>query len=140
MSEGVPAAIDAAASNVTAGLDRLFQPVGPDDVFSAPIERDGMIIVTAAAVERAGGFGFGGGDGAEVESTSGGGGGGGGGGGAVNARPVAVIKIAEDGVTVVPILDMTRIAIARRTEVSASHSTSMRRSGSRAKTLTQPLA
>jgi len=111
MSEGVPAAIDAAASNVTAGLDRLFQPVGPEDVFSAPIERDGMIIVTAAAVERVGGFGFGGGDGAEVDSTSGGGGGGGGG-GAVNARPVAVIKIAEDGVTVVPIFDMTRIAIA----------------------------
>jgi len=60
MSEGVPAAIDAAASNVTAS----------------------------------------------------GGGGGGGGGGAVNARPVAVIKVAEDGVTVVPIFDMTRIAIA----------------------------
>ncbi len=110
MSEGVPAAIDAAASNVTAGLDRLFQPVGPEDVFSAPIERDGMIIVTAAAVERAGGFGFGGGDGADVESPSGGGGGGGG--GAVNARPVAVIKIGEDGVTVVPIFDVTRIAIA----------------------------
>lgn len=112
MSEGVPAAIDAAASNATAGLERLFRPVGPDDVFSAPIERDGMIVVTASAVERAGGFGFGGGDGGEAESASGGGGGGGGGGGATNARPVAVIKIAADGVTVVPIFDMTRIAIA----------------------------
>ncbi|MCH7585012.1 MAG: hypothetical protein IH941_07610 [Acidobacteria bacterium] len=63
MSEGVPAAMEAAASNVAKGLERLFQPVGPDDVFSAPIERDGMIVVTAFAVERAGGFGFGGGDG-----------------------------------------------------------------------------
>ena len=109
MSEGVPAAIEAAASNVAKGLERLFQPVGPDDVFSAPIERDGMIVVTAFAVERAGGFGFGGGDGGAVESSSGGGGRGGG--GATNARPVAVIKIAADGVAVVPIFDTTRCCL-----------------------------
>jgi uncharacterized spore protein YtfJ len=39
-------------------------------------------------------------------------GGGGGGGGGASGRPVAVISVSEDGVTVEPVVDATKIALA----------------------------
>lgn len=111
MTESARAAIDSTASHLTDALDKVFHPVSPSDLFSAPIERNGTIVVTASALERAGGFGFGAGDGSDGAESSGAGGGAGGG-GALNARPVAVIRIDDGGVSVVPVLDFTRILIA----------------------------
>ena len=107
MNEGENMGLAGAAASVTAGLDRLFGPVGPSDVFSAPIESRGSVVVNAASIERFGGFGFGGGEGDDGDAS-----GSGGGGGRVEARPVAVIRISDDGVSVVPVLDATRVIIA----------------------------
>ncbi len=68
------------------------------------------MVITAATIERAGGFGFGAGAGTDPEEA-GGGGGGGGGGGTATARPVAVVEVRADGVVVRPVLDYTRIGI-----------------------------
>lgn len=111
MTESDNGQVAAAAGHMSAGLERLFGPVGSADVFSAPVERGESIVITAAAIERFGGFGFGGGEGDDGDAASGSGAGGGGG-GRVEARPVAVIRIDGDGVSVVPVLDTTRIAIA----------------------------
>ena len=80
------------------------------------------LIVTASVVERVGGFGFGGGFGIErdeAEESRGGGGGGGGGGSAIG-RPVAVIDIGPEGVTVRPVVDATRIGITVATSLVAA--------------------
>ncbi len=113
-------------------LEKLFSTARADSVFSPPVTQGGRTIITAAEVGTGGGFGsgmgFGSGAGmgwprghrhAPVEAAasdaqaegSGGGGGGGGGGGAM-ARPVAAIVIDSDGVTIQPILDMTKIVLA----------------------------
>ena len=54
------------------------------------------------------GFGFGAGSDGD-DPTSGGGGGGGG--GSAQARPVAVIEVTSEGVSVRPVLDFTKIGI-----------------------------
>ena len=92
------------------GLDRVAGQITADEVFG-PIHSVGdRTVLTAAAVERAGGFGFGSGTGDEPDGSTGGGGGGGGG-GTAHGRPVAVIEIGPDGVQVHPIIDVTRIGI-----------------------------
>ena len=105
------AAIGEVGGRIADGLDHLMGDLTSSNVFSDPIEVGDSVVITAAAVERAGGFGFGAGEGDEDEGPSGGGGGGGGGGSA-SARPVAVIRIHPDGVTVQPVLDATRLLIA----------------------------
>lgn len=112
MAENAGEAVDAVAARTTEAVGTVLAPIGVGDVFSDPVERDGSVIFTAAAVERAGGFGFGAGEGDDPDSGQVGGGGGGGGGGAVHGRPVAVISVDEDGVTVTPVIDFTRIGIA----------------------------
>ncbi len=101
----------AVAESVSSGLERMFAQVGSAEVFSKPVTHGDSIIVNAAAIERFGGFGFGAGEGDEGTDVSGSGGGGGGG-GRVEARPVAVIRVDDDRVSVVPVFDMTRIVIA----------------------------
>lgn len=111
MTDERSAAISAVGSRISDSLERLLGSIGVSDVFSEPIESGDSLIVNAAAIERAGGFGFGAGEGDEPSGQSGGGGGGGGGGSAT-ARPVAVVRIEPDTITVVPVFDMTRLVIA----------------------------
>src|SRR5438045_1652345 len=102
--------------------ERIFAAARPDAVYSAPVVSGNYTIVTASEVTAGGGFGFGGGLGGrstpsstkeqpeEVRSQSeqlDSGGGGLGGGGGSSGRPVAVIVIGPDGVTVKPVFDAT---------------------------------
>ena len=73
-------------------------------------EVNGRHFITAAAIERGGGFGFGAGAGVDAEEDTGGGGGGGGGGSA-QARPVAIIEVTEGAVRVRPVLDYTKVGL-----------------------------
>ena len=92
------------ADRVRSAMESITGDLPPTAVFSVPVEAGGRTIITAASFERAGGFGFGGGGGSA-------GGGGGGGGGQSAGRPVAVIVISADGVTVEPVIDVTRLSV-----------------------------
>ncbi len=107
-------------------LNRLITTARAESVYGEPIERDGVTVITASEVMVALGFGMGSGVGAESparkdeqESAAAamggsdfGGGGGGGGGGYAGARPVAVISIVDDRVTVEPVVDATKLGLA----------------------------
>jgi uncharacterized spore protein YtfJ len=96
---------------ITESLRAVFGEASPATVFSQPAEVGDVVVITAAAWERAGGFGFGSGYGEAVESGEQGGGSGGGGGGASQGRPVAVITVSPHGVDVRPVIDFTKIGI-----------------------------
>jgi hypothetical protein len=94
-------------ARVESAIGRLFAGIG-ESVFNT--ERfDDRLIITAAAVQRAGGFGFGGGSGDSGGEL--GGGGGGGGGGQAEGRPVAVIEVSQYGVSVQPVIDFTKVGV-----------------------------
>ena len=121
MTESVP---DQNAFNAFIG--RLFDVAKPETVYSPPVTANGQTVITAseAWVSMAAGYGGGTGSGSESEDDdgekeSGGYGGGGGGGGTAWARPVAVIAISDEGVTVEPIIDPTKITIAFFTTIGA---------------------
>jgi uncharacterized spore protein YtfJ len=103
-------------------INKLIAVAQPGSVFSQPVTAGDYTIITASEVSAAVGVGFAIGVGSGSAPTGeqaapgaqngeGGGGGGGGGGGAI-ARPVATISIGPHGVTVEPIVDVTKIAIA----------------------------
>jgi uncharacterized spore protein YtfJ len=104
-------------------LDRVLAAAHSSAVFSAPVEAAGHTVITASEVSAGGGFGYGGGSttqpeaassrrpGAAEASGASAGHGGGGGGGSMG-RPVAVISISADGVSVQPVVDATKLAIA----------------------------
>lgn len=116
-------------------LEELLSAASADRVFSEPVVAGDSTVITAAEICTGMGFGYGlatGGmaDGdasasaaspGERESEDGRGGprGGGGGGGRASGRPVAVITIDRDGVTVQPVLDRTRIALTALTAAGA---------------------
>lgn len=91
-------------------LGQFFGPVSNDAVFNRETDETGATVITAAAFERAGGFGWGGGGGNGPGGEDGGGGGAGGG-GVTEGRPVAVIRITDDGVDMVPVVDVTKVAV-----------------------------
>jgi uncharacterized spore protein YtfJ len=103
-------------------MKRLMDAAKPEAVFSKPVIVGDQQVITASEINVGMGFGFGLGSGPrlltnlESESESfneeTGLGSGGGGGGGAGARPVAVITIDGDQVSVQPILDMTKIALA----------------------------
>ena len=95
-----------AAGRIEAALGEVAGEIRATDVFGPPVEAGGRVVMAASAIERAGGFGFGSGYSPDGE------GGGGGGGGSATGRPVAAIEISDDGVTVHPIVDPTRLGIA----------------------------
>jgi hypothetical protein len=90
------------------GLKRIFGGLSADKVFATEQVGD-RVVITAAAIERAGGFGFG--AGSDGDDPTSGGGGGGGGGGSAQARPVAIIEVTSEGVSVRPVLDFTKIGV-----------------------------
>ena len=97
--------IESAAARTNEGFAQFTDGLSASTVFGKPEQIGDRLVITAATLERAGGFGFGGGGGRT-------GGGGGGGGGAADGRPVAVIEIGPNGIRVKPILDFTRFGIA----------------------------
>jgi uncharacterized spore protein YtfJ len=107
-------------------LEKIFSAAQSDAVYSKPIVANNYTVITASEVASGGGFGSGSGFGpaspsspetrlgeerSPAESISSGGGGMGGGGGS-SGRPVAIIIIGPEGVSVKPIFDITKIALA----------------------------
>lgn len=88
--------------DVPEGLKGTYDAITVHRVYGDPIERDGVLIIPAAAVK--GGLGYGSGN--DGEGIQGGGGGSG-----ISARPVGVYKIADGKVTWEPAMDITRIAM-----------------------------
>ena len=99
-------------------IGRLFDVARTDAVYSQPLTQGGVTVITASELSVSMGVGFGGGEGEDDEEGSGSGGGGGGGGFAMG-RPVAVIAIDQHGVTVSPVFDLTKVAIAGITALGA---------------------
>jgi uncharacterized spore protein YtfJ len=103
-------------------LEGLMAVATPEAVFSKPVKVGDALVITASEVNVGLGFGFGSGRGPRIltnlpdesrkEGTESALGSGSGGGGGAGARPVAVITIREDMVSVEPIMDRTKIALA----------------------------
>jgi uncharacterized spore protein YtfJ len=95
-------------------LDKMVDIAKPENAFNKPIEAQNHTVIGASEVIVSMGIGFGGGNkhpqgDDKPESKKGGGGGGG---GISLCRPVASIVISSNGVTIKPIFDYTKIAIA----------------------------
>jgi len=107
-------------------LGELVSVASADNVYGKPVVQGDRTIITAAEVHTGMGFGYGLATGVAVPSgrwhrahDDGGPRGGGGGGGQAVARPVAVVTIDSDGVTVQPVLDRTKIVITALTALGA---------------------
>ncbi|CAG0931152.1 hypothetical protein TFLX_02016 [Thermoflexales bacterium] len=123
-------------------LEKFVETARPSSVFAPPLSAGDYTVITASEVYAGMGVGFGGGGGtgpqatAEAPTETGGEasaepsapaegvapsgvGYGGGGGGVTLARPVAAITIGPEGVSVEPIVDATKIAIALFTTIGA---------------------
>lgn len=109
---------DLSAGSAGMLLERIFAAAQPGAAFGPPVVSGAYTVITASEVAAGGGFGSGRGSSPhsadhtrEKDAPADEGGGSGGGGGA-NARPVATIIIGPDGVTIRPIFDFTKIALA----------------------------
>ncbi len=107
-------------------MERIYSAAQPGAVYGQPVVSGNYTVITASEVSSGGGFGYGSSFGPAVTSStrkvsdeqaaqapaqqpsSGGGVGGGGG---ASGRPVAIIVIGPDGVTVKPVFDITKIAL-----------------------------
>ncbi len=126
--------IDRAGEQVPKTLEKIFAAAQPGAIFGQPVDAGSYTLITAAEVTSGGGFGVGTGRGpvpkpdakespsAEAAPPAGkpsiGGGGFGGGGGSMG-RPVAIIAIGPSGVTVRPVVDVTKVALAALTASAA---------------------
>jgi uncharacterized spore protein YtfJ len=121
---------DTAGEQVPRVLEKILAAARPSAVFGEPVESGSYTIITAAEVTSGGGFGVGMGRGqapkpgasqsppAEAAAPAGGQSGAGsgfGGGGGSMGRPVAIIAIGPNGVTVRPVVDVTKVALAALT-------------------------
>jgi len=104
-------------------MQELTKSANTSAVYSQPVQAGDYTIITASEVGTGGGFGYGGGFGPDDEEQTEGkvstGGYAGGGGGGSTGRPVAVISIGPDGVTVEPVIDFTKIALAAATALGS---------------------
>lgn len=100
-------------------IGRLLDVARTDAVYSQPLHQGDTTVIVASELTASMGVGFGGGEGDDPADGSNGSGGGGGGGGFALGRPVAVISIDAHGVTVQPIFDLTKVAIAALTALGA---------------------
>jgi uncharacterized spore protein YtfJ len=126
--------IDRAGEQAPKMLEKIFAAAQPGAVFGQPVDAGSYTIITAAEVTSGGGFGVGMGRGpapkpdakqsppAEAAPPAGRpslrGDGFGGGGGSMG-RPVAIIAIGPNGVTVRPVVDLTKVALAALTTAAA---------------------
>lgn len=105
---------------LTRSMEKIFSAAHASSVFSEPVTNGGYTVITASEVMAAGGFGSGQGGGSGPEQAkegtqsqlASGSGGGIAGGGFSRGRPIAAIVVGPEGVTIRPILDLTRIALA----------------------------
>jgi uncharacterized spore protein YtfJ len=119
--------LDKTGEQAAAMLEKVFAAAQPGAVYGQPVGAEGYTVITAAEVASGGGFGMGMGLGppsrpagraaptAEAgrpETSQSGGAGGLGGGGGAMGRPVAIIAIGPDGVTIRPVVDVTKVALA----------------------------
>jgi uncharacterized spore protein YtfJ len=100
-------------------MEKLFSAAQAKAVFGEPVVSGNYTVITASEVGAGGGFGTGMGfgppekqAGEASQSQKASGGGGVGGGGASRGRPVAAIIVGPDGVTVQPVLDVTKVALS----------------------------
>lgn len=110
-SDAAPDDTGSLGEQVERFVDRITGDLSAETVFGKPARVGDRVVITAAALQRAGGFGIGGGVGMDPQSGGTGRGSGGGGGARSEGRPVAVIDVGPDGVRVKPILDFTRIGL-----------------------------
>lgn len=126
--------IDGAGEQGPKMLEKILAAAQPGAVFGQPVEAGGYTLITASEVTSGGGFGVGAASGpvptpdakrsppTEAPRPSGkqsiGGSGFGGGGGSVG-RPVAIIAIGPNGVTVRPVVDVTKVVLAALTASAA---------------------
>ncbi|HTO86906.1 MAG TPA: hypothetical protein VMR54_05185 [Thermoanaerobaculia bacterium] len=96
-------------------MERLISAADVSKAYGKPIHHGQALLLPAAEVLAIAGFGMGSGSGVGPDGRSRGHGGGGGGGGQALARSVAVIVSTPKGVTVKPIFDFTKIALAALT-------------------------
>jgi len=111
-------ASDAAAKpgeQVAGVMERLISAADVSKVYAQPILHGDTLLLPAAEVLAVAGFGIGSGGGAGPGGRSRGSGGGGGGGGQALARGVAVVVSSPEGVSVRPVFDYTKIALAALT-------------------------
>jgi uncharacterized spore protein YtfJ len=131
--EKLEAALEEQVDERLQAMEMLFSAASVEAVYSEPVVSGDYTVINAAEVAVAGGFGSGFGYGPNLqkkkvavgeakgdqnEAATGGGGGGGGGGGS-NARPVAIITIGPEGVSVRPVFDVTKIGLAFFTALGA---------------------
>jgi uncharacterized spore protein YtfJ len=124
---------DRAAEQAPKMLEKILAAAQPGAVFGQPVDAGGYTLITASEVTSGGGFGAGMGRGpaskpdakqappaetAQPAQRPIKGSGLGGGGGSMG-RPVAVIAVGPNGVTVRPIVDLTKIALAALTASAA---------------------
>jgi uncharacterized spore protein YtfJ len=112
-------------------LESIYAAVRPGAVYGEPVVSGNYTVITASEVSAGGGFGSGISFGPEMspaakrtdeqmpQSQQRSGGGGLGGGGGSSGRPIAAIIIGPDGVTVKPVVDATKIALASITAFGA---------------------
>jgi uncharacterized spore protein YtfJ len=126
--------IDGAGEQASKVLEKILAAAQPGAVFGQPVEAGGYTLITASEVTSGGGFGVGTASGPtptpdakqspppEAPRPAGkqsiGGSGFGGGGGSLG-RPVAIIAIGPNGVTVRPVVDVTKVALAALTASAA---------------------
>jgi uncharacterized spore protein YtfJ len=117
--DGIDRSMDRAEEFPAAFMEKLFVAAQPGAVFGAPVVSGEYTVITASEIGAGGGFGSGRGTQfasaartAEIGAPPSGEGGGMGGGGGASGRPIAAIVIGPNGVTVRPIFDITKIALA----------------------------
>lgn len=96
-------------------MERLISAADVSKAYGKPIHHGQVLLLPAAEVLAIAGFGMGSGSGIGPDGRSRGRGNGGGGGGQALARSVAVIVSTPEGVTVKPVFDFTKIALAALT-------------------------
>jgi uncharacterized spore protein YtfJ len=99
-------------------LEKIFAAAQPGAVFGAPVVSGAFTVITASEVSAGGGFGSGRGTIPKPAIKANGTGlpagesGGSGGGGGASGRPIAAIVIGPDGVSIKPVFDATKFALA----------------------------
>jgi uncharacterized spore protein YtfJ len=94
-------------------LQTLVAGADAAHVFGPPVTEGEYAVIPAGEIARGVGLGSGMGLGPKEKASGplGEAGGGGGGGGGARGRPVAAIVIGPDGVTVKPVVDVTKLAL-----------------------------
>ncbi len=102
-------------------LEKHLEAASVEAVYGEPVVSGDTVVITSAEVFSVLGVGAGYGSGSAGEGAGAqagrGFGGGGGGGGRVLSRPVAAIVIRPGGVTVQPIVDVTKLGLAALTAI-----------------------